>query len=102
MLPGMLKGERIASLSEAQAQSQDSYLKIRERFAKGPRKIRERLRRPSKPPPSIASHGRRHSFCNWVLEFRAWVTSNPTSPFRHALCLKGSVLGVEGMGQEFF
>ena len=89
MLPGMLKGERVASLSEAQAQSQDSYLKIRERFAKGPRN-------------SIASHGRRHSFCNWVLEFRAWVTSNPTSPFRHALCLKGSVLGVEGMGQELF
>ena len=46
----MLKGERVASLSEAQAQSQDSYLKIRERFAKGPRKIRERSRRPSKPP----------------------------------------------------
>ena len=38
MLPGMLKGERVASLSEAQAQSQDSYLKIRERFAK----VRER------------------------------------------------------------
>ena len=36
--------------SEAQAQSQISYLKIRERSAKGPRKIRERSRRQSKPP----------------------------------------------------
>ena len=44
----MLKGERLASLSEAQAQSQNSYLKIRERSAKGPRKILERSRRPSK------------------------------------------------------
>ena len=34
MLPGMLKGERVASLSEAQAQSQSSYPKIRERSAK--------------------------------------------------------------------
>ena len=50
MLPGMLKGERVASLSEAQAQPHNSYLKIRERSSKGPRKIRERSRRPSKPP----------------------------------------------------
>ena len=60
MLPGMLKGERVASLSEAHAQS------IRERSAKG---------RVGQQAPSIANHGRRHSFCNWVLEFRAWVSS---------------------------
>ena len=47
MLLGMLKGERVATLSEAQqAQSQNSYLKS----MKDPRKIRERSRRPSKPP----------------------------------------------------
>ena len=36
MLPGMLKGERVASLSEAQAQAQNSYLKSCERSAKDP------------------------------------------------------------------
>ena len=46
MLPGMLKGERLASLSEAQAQSQNYYPKLRERTAK----VRERSRRPSKTP----------------------------------------------------
>ena len=50
VLPGMLKAERVASLSVAQPQSQNSYLKIRERSAKEPRKVRERSRRPSKPP----------------------------------------------------
>ena len=50
MLPGMLKGESVASLSKAQAQSQNSYPKIRERSAKDPRKIRERSRMPSKVP----------------------------------------------------
>ena len=50
MLPGILKCERVATLSEAQAQSQNSYLNIRERSAKDPRKISERSRRPSNPP----------------------------------------------------
>ena len=66
MLPGMLKGERVARLSEAQAQSQNSYLKIRERSAKEPRKVRERSRRPSKPP-ALQAMGDENS----ALEFRA-------------------------------
>ena len=49
MLPGMLKGERVASLSEAH--SQDSYLKIRERSLKDPRKNRERS---AKGPRKVA------------------------------------------------
>ena len=54
MPPGMLKGERVASLTEAQDQAQNSYPKIREktreRPAKDPRKICEGSRKPSKPP----------------------------------------------------
>ena len=45
----MLKGVRVASLSEAPAQSQSFYPKIRERSVKDPRKVRERSREPSKP-----------------------------------------------------
>ena len=48
MLPGMLKGERVASLSEAHVH--ENPRKIRERSAKDRRKVRERSRRPSKPP----------------------------------------------------
>ena len=50
MPPGMLKGERVASLTEAQDQAQNSYPKIREKAAKDLRKIREGSRKPSKPP----------------------------------------------------
>ena len=50
MLPSMPPGERVEGLSEAQAHSQNSYLKICERFVKGPRKICERSRRPIKAP----------------------------------------------------
>ena len=46
----MLKGERVAKLSEAPTQSQSFYPKIRERSVKDPRKVRERSRKPSKPP----------------------------------------------------
>ena len=46
----MLKDERVASLSEAPTQSQSFYPKIRERSVKDPRKVRERSRKPSKPP----------------------------------------------------
>ena len=44
---GMLKGERAASLFEASAQSQRI-------LPENPRKVRERSRKPSKPPASQA------------------------------------------------
>ena len=76
----MLKGERAASLSEAE--SQNSCLKIRERSAKDPRNIRERSRKPSKPPAlqavrdDIIAEIRfwLYGLTGWVLELR--VSSN--------------------------
>ena len=46
----MLKAERVAKLPEAPTQSQSFYPKIRGRSVKDPRKVRERSRKPSKPP----------------------------------------------------
>ena len=45
----MLKGERVANVSEAPTPSQSFYPKIRERSVKDPQKDRERSRKPSKP-----------------------------------------------------
>ena len=83
----MLKGERVASLSEAQAQSQNSYVKIRERFAKDLPKVVSA----SKPPLQAMGDDVASAMRCWGLG-RAWVRSNPTSPSRHALWRTGSVL----------
>ena len=93
MLPGMLKGERVASLSEAE--SQNSCPKIRERSAKDPRNIRERSRKPSKPP-ALQAMGDEIIAGIRFLELRAWVSSNPTSPSKHALWCSRLGFGVEG------